>query len=150
MRPQKFQIVLSEKLQPTVLVVPHDQTTSRLYTFHRATKDYSVHHYRCSTCKRLSRESPISGMSFHVLVKVTCAVWTLGKSFALCCLDQKGRCGKWGQNASSIVLPDLQRANSRNGDTSFVQAVGEGRGCDRERSLRAGGCFPLSYISEFF
>lgn len=63
--------MLSEKLQPTVLVIPFDQKTSRLYNLQRTNKSTAARVFRCDKCRSLNRESPLAGHTFAVLIRVS-------------------------------------------------------------------------------
>lgn len=65
-----FRFVLSTKLQPTVLVVPHSPTTSRLFNFAKWSADGSVGYYSCKRCSNLSRKSVPNDEVYSVSVRV--------------------------------------------------------------------------------
>lgn len=66
-----FRLMLSEKFQPSVLVVPYDQKTSRLCSLQKESKDASVRYFRCFKCRQLYREFPVPGQNPTVIVRVS-------------------------------------------------------------------------------
>ena len=65
-----FEIVLSEKMRPTVLLVRCDSATGRQYVLRKASADGTVKYFRCRRCEYLNKNEAVEGRSYAVNVHV--------------------------------------------------------------------------------